>query len=155
MGSRWRRQALPQPPSPRAESASWFSGDPKWERELVDASELRTVQKGGQESCNLGRERGTPLNHPLSPREEVEAGMASTPPRGNDLVYAEPKEMEFSEVDAVEWLQNPGQGGYRCRDKFPKMGQSILMGPRVSRMAYEYQDLPQQLQEVSVGDYHR
>lgn len=105
-----RRQPPPQPPSPRVESASWFSGDPESERELVDASELRTVWKGGQESCNLERERGAPVNHPSSPCEEVEAGMASTRPRGNYLVYAEPKEMEFSEGDAVEWVQNHSYG---------------------------------------------
>lgn len=98
----------PQPPSPRVESASWFSGDPESERELVDASELRTVWKGGQESCNLEREGGAPVK--IAPCEEVEAGMASTRPRGNYLVYAEPKEMEFSEGDAVEWVQNHSYG---------------------------------------------
>ncbi|CAI5787840.1 Hypothetical predicted protein [Podarcis lilfordi] len=142
----------PQALSPGAESASWFSEDPDSEGELVDASELSTVRRGRRESCIAERARGTPVTQPPSPREEVDA---STRPRGNYLVYTEPKEMDFSEGYDVEWMRDPVNGGFRCREKHPKMGQSILMGPRVSRMAYDYKDLPHQLQEVTVGDCRR
>lgn len=116
MGSGWRRQfpSFGDNPPPNLQVPEWNPPPgfreipPESERELVDASELRTVWKGGQESCNLEREGGAPVK--IAPCEEVEAGMASTRPRGNYLVYAEPKEMEFSEGDAVEWVQNHSYG---------------------------------------------
>ncbi|CAI5764758.1 centromere protein U isoform X1 [Podarcis lilfordi] len=50
-------------------------------------------------------------------------------------------------------LSNRGPGGEpSTKEKFPRMGQSIIMAPRTSRMAYEYQDLPQQMREASVED---
>nr|XP_028600031.1 centromere protein U isoform X2 [Podarcis muralis] len=66
--------------------------------------------------------------------------------------YSEPREMEFSAGEAVERVPDPVQGGFRCREKFPRVGQSIITAPRTSRMAYEYQDLPRQMREASGED---
>ncbi|XP_053258490.1 centromere protein U isoform X2 [Podarcis raffonei] len=66
--------------------------------------------------------------------------------------YSEPREMEFSAGEAVKRVPDPVQGGFRCQEKFPGVGQSIITAPRTSRMAYEYQDLPRQMREASVED---
>ncbi|XP_077780087.1 uncharacterized protein LOC144326894 [Podarcis muralis] len=140
-------------PSPSEKSASWFSDGSQ--EELVDASIPETVRKGQQETCRVERGRDASEYQPLNPREEVQAEAASARPRENFPVYTESKEMDFSEGLDVEWTRDPVDGGFRSREKCPKVGEAIRLAPRYDRNAYDFQSLPQQQQEVTGRDCSR
>uniref|UniRef100_A0A670K1J2 CCHC-type domain-containing protein n=1 Tax=Podarcis muralis TaxID=64176 RepID=A0A670K1J2_PODMU len=140
-------------PSPSEKSASWFSDGSQ--EELVDSSIPETVRKGQQETCRVEGGRAASEYQTLTPREEVQAEAASARPRESFPVYTESREMDFSEGLDVEWMRDPVDGGFRSREKCPKVGQAIRLAPRYDRMAYDFQSLPQQQQEVTERDCSR